>query len=245
MPAAGHPGLLRWTPQLMVLSVVAAGLWVLTLTRTAGMGSMSGTMGLSVGAFTGAWALMMGAMMLPSVAPVALLYSRTFQRRRIVRLVAFTSTYLAVWALSAIPAWAILGAVEAQVGSGRSGTAVASFVFATVGVWQLSPFKQRCLRHCRSPISQFMHYASFAGPFREVRVALRHAAYCLGCCWALMALFIVTGTMHLVAMVALAAVVAAEKLLPRGEQLALSTGVLSLLAAVAVWWLPGIAPGLT
>lgn len=229
----------------MVLSVVAAGLWVLTFTRTPAMGSMSGTMGLSVGAFTGMWALMMAAMMLPSVAPVAVMYSRTFQWHRTVRLVAFTSSYLAVWALSAIPAWAALGAVEAQLGAGRSGTAVASVVFATVGVWQLSPLKQRCLRHCRSPISQLMHYASFTGRFREVRVAVRHAAYCIGCCWGLMALFIVTGTMHLGAMVALTAVVAAEKLLPRGEQLARSAGVLSLLAAVAVWWLPGIAPGLT
>ncbi len=211
----------------MALWVVAAGLWVLTLTRTAGMGNMSGTMGLGVGAFAGAWALMMGAMMLPSVAPVAALYSRTFQRRRSVRLVAFTTTYLAIWALSAIPAWATLRAIESQAGSGGSGTAIAAVVFATVGVWQLSPVKQRCLRHCRSPISQLMHYASFTGPFRDVRVAVHHAVYCLGCCWALMALFIVTGTMHLMAMVALAAVVAAEKLLPRGEQLALFTGVLS------------------
>lgn len=229
----------------MVLFVVAAGLWVLTLDRAAGMGNMPGTMGLTVGAFAGMWALMMAAMMLPSVAPVAAMYTRTFRQHRTPRLVAFTSTYLAVWALSAMPAWAALRAVDAHLGSGRSGTAVASVVFAAVGVWQLSPIKQRCLRHCRSPISQLMHYASFTGPFREARVAMRHAGYCLGCCWALMALFIVTGTMHLGAMVALAAVVAAEKLLPRGEQLALATGALSSVAAVAVWWLPGIAPGLT
>ena len=229
----------------MVLLVVAAGLWVLTLDRAAGMESMPGTMGLTVGAFAGMWALMMAAMMLPSVAPVAAMYTRTFRQHRTSRLVAFTSTYLAVWALSAIPAWGALRAVDAQLGAGRSGTAVASVVFAAVGVWQLSPFKQRCLRHCRSPISQLMHYASFTGPYREVRVAMRHAGYCLGCCWALMALFIVTGAMHVGAMVALAAVVVAEKLLSRGEQLALASGVLSSLAAVAVWWLPGIAPGLT
>lgn len=60
-----------------------------------------------------------------------------------------------------------------------------------------------------------------------------------------MALFIVAGTMHLGAMVALTAVVAAEKLFPRGEQIARAMGVLALVAAIAVWWLPGIAPGLT
>lgn len=229
----------------MGLSVVAAGLWVLTLARTPDMGSMPGTMGLSVSAFAGMWALMMAAMMLPSVAPVGAMYARTFRSHRGVRLVTFTSAYLAVWALSAAPAWAALRVVDSQLGAGRSGTVVASVVFTAVGVWQLGPLKQRCLRHCRSPIGQLMHYASFTGPLRDVRVASHHAVYCLGCCWALMALFIVTGTMHLGAMVALTAVVAAEKLLPRGEQIARATGVLALLAAGSVWWLPGIAPGLT
>ncbi len=242
---AGHPALLRWTPQLVALAVVAAGLWVLTVARTPAMGSMPGTMGMGVGAFAGMWALMMAAMMLPSVAPVGAMYSRTFQTHRTVRLVTFTGVYLAVWALSAVPAWAVLRLVDGQLGSGRSGTVVASVVFVAVGAWQLGPLKQRCLRHCRSPIGQLMHYASFTGPLRDVRVASHHATYCLGCCWALMALFIVTGAMHLGAMVALTAVVAAEKLLPGGEQLARATGVLALLAAVAVWWLPGLAPGLT
>lgn len=243
----GSP-LLRWTPQLIVLLVLAAGVWVVTLDRAgdmAGMAAMSPTMGLGLGAFAGMWALMMTAMMLPSVAPFAVLYSRTFTRRRAVRLTLFTASYLVSWALAAVPAWLVLRAVDGQLASGRSGTLVASLVLGTAGVWQLSPLKQRCLRHCRSPLGQLLHYGAYTGMLRDVRVAVHHSMYCLGCCWGLMALFVVTGVMHVGAMVVLTGVVAAEKLLPRGETLTAATGILALVAAVAVWWLPTLAPGLT
>lgn len=242
-----RPVLLRWTPQLMVLLVIAAGSWLLVFDQAAqmgGMGPMGGTMGLSLGAFAGMWALMMTAMMLPSVAPLAVMYSRTFTRRRTARLVVFTATYLCAWALSAMPAWLVLRIVEGRLASQWGATTVASVVLAAVGVWQLSPLKQRCLQHCRSPIGQLMHYGSFTGPLRDVKVGSHHAMYCLGCCWGLMALLVVTGTMHLGAMVVLTAIVAAEKLLPSARELTLFTGGLCLFAAVAVWWVPSIAPGL-
>lgn len=71
--------------------------------------------------------------------------------------------------------WFLILSRDAGMGN-MPGTAVASVVFAAVGVWQVSPLKKLCLRHCRSPIAQLMHYASFTGPLREVRVAFRHAA---------------------------------------------------------------------
>ena len=253
---ATQPVVLRWTPQLVALLVVAAALWLLTLDRAAGMGAADamggmgtmgaagGTMGLSVGAFAAMWALMMAAMMLPSVAPVAVLYARTFTERRALRLTVFTSTYLLAWALSALPAWVLLRGVDEVTGSGRGATALASAVLVVVGAWQLSALKERCLSHCRSPIGQLFRYGSWRGPGRDVRVAAHHAVYCLGCCWGLMAVFVVSGAMHVGAMVGLAAVVAAEKLLPWGRQLSRATGVLALGAAVAVWWVPALAPGL-
>jgi predicted metal-binding membrane protein len=104
-------------------------------------------------------------------------------------------------------------------------TVVAVAVFASCGVYQLTPLKSRCLKHCRSPLSLLLHYGAYRGPLRDVRAGAHHGAYCLGCCWSLMALFAVVGVMNLVAMVVLAAVVLAEKLSVHGELLARAVGV--------------------
>ena len=257
---AGHartrPPLLRFTPQLVVLLCASAVLWATVLVRSPaappspsaspmdGMAAMTGTMGLSLAGFATMWSLMMAAMMLPSVAPVASLYARSVRTNRGLRLATFTAGYLAVWAVSAVPGWAALRAVDRLQGHGTWATVMASGVFAAVGLWQLSPLKEQCLRHCRSPFAQLLEYGSYRGALRDLRVALHHGATCLACCWALMAVFVVAGAMNLVAMVVLTAVVAAEKLHPRGELVGPVTGVLALGAAVAVWWVPALAPGI-
>jgi len=117
-------------------------------------------------------------------------------------------------------------------------------VFAACGVYQLTPLKARCLKHCRSPLSLLLHYGSYRGALRDVRAGVHHAAYCLGCCWALMALFVVVGVMNLTAMVVLAAVVLVEKLWVRGEVVVRVAAVAALLLAAAVIWVPALAPGL-
>jgi predicted metal-binding membrane protein len=121
---------------------------------------------------------------------------------------------------------------------------VAVAVFASCGVYQLTPLKARCLKHCRSPLSLLLHYGAYRGPLRDVCAGVHHGAYCLGCCWSLMALFVVVGVMNLAAMVVLAAVVLAEKLWVHGELLARAVGVAALALAVAVIWVPALAPGL-
>jgi predicted metal-binding membrane protein len=88
-----------------------------------------------------------------------------------------------------------------------------------------------------------LHYGSYRGALRDVRADLHHGAYCLGCCWALMAVFVVVGVMKVVAMVVLASVVLAEKLWVHGEVLARIAGVAALAAAVAVVWVPALVPG--
>ena len=96
----------------------------------------------------------------------------------------------------------------------------------------------------RSPLSLLLHYGAYRGRLRDVRAGAHRGAYCLGCCWSLMALFVVVGVMNLAAMVVLAAVVLAEKLWVHGEVLARVVGIAALALAVAVIWVPALAPGL-
>jgi predicted metal-binding membrane protein len=239
------PSLRRLTPQAAVLLLLAAVAWLTTVGRAATMQGMTGTMGLGLAAFVGMWALMMAAMMLPSVAPVASMYQRSVRSYRALRLAGFTSGYLLAWAGAGIPAFS-LTALAAQLVSDHPvrATAAAVIVFASCGVYQLTPLKSRCLRHCRSPLSLLLHYGGYHGRLRDVRAGAHHGAYCLGCCWSLMALFVVLGVMNLAAMVALAVVVLVEKLWVHGEVLARAVGVAALALAVAVIWLPALAPGL-
>jgi len=238
------PSLRRLTPQAAVLLLVAAVAWLVTVGRAGAMAGMSGTMGLGLLAFVGMWALMMAAMMLPSVAPVASMYQRSVRSYRALRLAGFTSGYLLAWAGAGIPA--LLTAFVAQLVDDHTAwaTAVAVVVFASCGVYQLTPLKARCLKHCRSPLSLLLHYGAYRGPLRDVRAGVHHGVHHGGCCWSLVALFVVVGVMNLAAMVVLAAVVLAEKLWVHGELLARAVGVAALALAVAVIWVPALAPGL-
>ncbi|MBC2907555.1 DUF2182 domain-containing protein [Streptomyces cupreus] len=208
-----------------LLLVVAAAAWVWMVTRWGGMPAMPGTMGLGLAAFLAVWTLMMTAMMLPATAPVAALYARTITVHRASRMVVFT-----VGAARLPPA---------------AGTAVAAAVFAVSGVYQLTPLKDRCLAKCRSPIGLMLRYASYPGASRDLRAGAHHGAFCLGCCWSLMVLLAAFGVMNLWAMVVLAAVITAEKLAPVGRLVARAVGIASIVLAVAVFWVPALAPGLT
>lgn len=238
--------LVRLTPQLVVLLLAAAVAWVLVVALSQDMDAMSGTMGLDFPAFAVFWLLMMAAMMLPSVAPVASMYTRSISERRLPRLLLFASGYLVVWAIAAIPAFGAAWLVE-QVTADREAVSrgLAFAVFAICGVYQLSPLKAACLRHCRSPLSLLLHYGGFRGPVRDFRAGAHHGLYCLGCCWSLMVLLIAIGVMNLPAMALLAVAIAAEKLWPRGPLFARLFGVAALVLAVVALWVPGVAPGLS
>jgi predicted metal-binding membrane protein len=239
------PSLRRLTPQAAILLLAAAVAWLVTVGRAGSMVGMTGTMGLSLLAFVGMWALMMAAMMLPSVAPVASMYQRSVHSYRVLRLAGFTGGYLLAWAGAGIPAY-FLTVLVARLVNDHPGwaTTVAVVVFASCGVYQLTPLKARCLKHCRSPLSLLLHYGSYRGAGRDVRAGAHHGAYCLGCCWSLMALFIVLGVMNLAAMVVLAVVVLVEKLWINGEVLARAVGVAALALAVTAIWVPALTPGL-
>jgi predicted metal-binding membrane protein len=128
------PGLRRLTPSVALILVAAAGAWAGVAVLARQMGSMPGTMGLGITVFTAVWALMMAAMMLPSVTPFALLYSRTVRDRRGWRLAAFGCGYLIVWALAAPPAYGLAWLADRLVGGHRAGATVLGVaIFAACG----------------------------------------------------------------------------------------------------------------
>ena len=237
----------RYTPQLAALLLISAVAWTLTIGRSRTMsGESAGTMGLTLPAFLGMWTLMMAAMMLPAVAPLASIYARTVRSRTGLRITGFTLGYLAVWTAAGVPAFLLargVGRLAEQAPAVATAAAVAAY--AACGIYQLTPYKDRCLQHCRSPLALLLHYGSYRGRLRDVAAGAHHGAYCAGCCWALFVVLIMAGVMNLVAMVVLAVVVLLEKLWSRGVGLSRAVGVLALVCAVAVIWIPALAPGLT
>ncbi len=206
---------------------------------------MTGTMGFGIAAFVAVWTLMMAAMMLPSVSPMVSIYARTVRTSRTVRLSALVGGYLLVWAAAGLPAYG-LAWLTSWLGSDHPTAAhvLAVGVFAACGVYQFTGLKDRCLDQCRSPFGLLLHYGSFRGRTRDLRVGAHHGAYCLGCCWALMVILVAVGVMNLLAMVALAVLILAEKAWPRGEVIARAAGVAAIGFALAIVWLPWLAPGL-
>jgi predicted metal-binding membrane protein len=210
-----------------------------------GMGMMPGTMGLSFGGFVAVWVLMMVAMMVPTVAPFAALYTRTFLDNRTPRTVLLAAGYLAVWAAAALPAYA-LAALGDRLVSGRptAATALAVGIFASCGIYQLTPLKDRCLARCRSPLGFALKYGGYVGRWRDLRVGFEHGAFCLGCCWALMAVLVAVGLMNFAAMVLLVAAVLIEKYWRWGVRFSRFLGAVALVLAVVVVFDPALAAGL-
>ena len=194
------------------LLIAAAAAWAATVALARGMTGMMGTMGLGLVVFVPVWTLMMAAMMLPSVTPVATLYARTVQGSRTTRIAGLVAGYLGVWAVVGLPAFGLAWLAGWLTGR-HPGPAhiVAVALFALCGAYQLSRLKDRCLAHCRSPLALLLHYGSYRGRLRDLRVGVHHGGYCLGCCWALMVILVAVGVMNVAAMVGLAALVLIEK----------------------------------
>lgn len=224
--------------------------WALTVRGAVEMGNMPGTMGRSVPAFVGMWTVMMAAMMLPSVAPVGSLYVRSLRRQSAglvsgLRLTGLVFGYLGVWAAFGLVAF---GAAWTAGRLAREAPGVAPWVGAGVlavcGIYQLTPLKERCLSHCRSPVSFLLHFGSYRGRKRDVRVGVYHGAYCLGCCWSLMVVMIAVGVMNLAWMAGLAAIIFMEKTWRYGKELGMAFGIALILLAFFVPWNPELLPGL-
>lgn len=190
----------------------------------AGMDAMEASM--SLGAFAVAWVAMMAAMMLPAVLPVVRLYAQAAARGRVAPTGFFALGYLALWAAMAAPAFLAWRALEEPLAAGRPWVArVAGVTFLAAALWQLTPLKSACLRHCRSPLGFFLRHGGGAKrPLRAVRLGATHGVICIGCCWAIFAILVVLGTMNLAWMAALTVLIALEKIAPRGETIAMAAG---------------------
>lgn len=212
-------------------------------------GPMTGSMSMGLGLFLVTWVVMMAAMMLPSAAPVVVGATRLAAARgaRTRTGYGLTAGYLMVWALIGVAAYGLFLGFQAVVSAGDVTAArVGGAVLLSAGVFQLTPLKRVCLRHCRSPLALLAHYgeALYRGQLGAFGVGVRHGGYCVGCCWAFMAVLLAAGMMSLAWMAAIAAIVLAEKVLPRGEALSGVLGVSLIGLGVAVLAAPGLVPAL-
>jgi predicted metal-binding membrane protein len=207
-------------------------------------------MGLALPRFLALWVLMMVAMMLPSVAPVAVLWTRAISGvstgpGRVLRMSLFLSGYLLAWAACGAAAFAALAGSERLLSvSPTAAKWLGVAIFAAAGAYQFTPWKDWCLHRCRTPVGAFMYYLGFKGRSRDVRVGLHHGATCVGCCWGLMLLLIAVGVMNVTVMAALAVVIFIEKLWRHGKPFSQAVGLALVATGVLAIWFPWLLPGL-
>ena len=188
------------------------------------------TVGYAVVIFLMWWVMMFG-MMLPSAVPLLLLFARMMRKEKGAPYVptgVFALGYVVMWAaFSAIATGAQWGLEASGLLSGimvGTSAVLAAALLIAAGVWQLTPLKNACLRHCRSPIG-FLSAHWRPGRTGAFRMGLVHGAFCLGCCWFLMALLFYGGVMNLYWIIGLALYILIEKLLPAGVRIGQLTGV--------------------
>lgn len=230
-------------PGWIALLVAAALAWRRTLADSAAMGDAPGTMGMPFAPFLAMWVPMMAAMMLPAITPVATLWARTIVRerrpaQRVTRLLLFAAGYLLVWSVAGALAFVLIRPVERGLEAGLySSRAAAATVFALAGLYQLSPLREACLAKCRSPMAVLSVASAGPAAMRDLRAGAIHGAWCLGCCWALMAVLALVGLMNLAAMVILAVFIFVEKTtrygVPAGRLAGLAFLAASLLSLAA------------
>jgi predicted metal-binding membrane protein len=160
----------------------------------------------------------------------------------------FVIGYLISWTAFGLVAYVLFRLVRGLDPSflawDHAGPEVTGAAIALAGVYQLTPLKRVCLRHCRTPLSFLVHHWH-GGSLGAVRMGIVHGGWCIGCCWALMVVLFAVGVMSITWMVVVAAIVFAEKVLPVGERVAQVQAV--LLVALGIWVAvaPGSVPGLT
>ena len=186
------------------------------------------------------WAVMMVAMMTPAAAPMILMFStihrrRTAEGRLAVPTAIFILGYLVVWTIYSVAAAAGQAGLHAAAllspAMAATSPLLAGGLLVAAGVFQWTPLKRACLAACRSPLS-FLMTDWREGRAGALVMGFRHGLYCLGCCWALMALLFVAGVMNLLWVAAIAAAVLVEKVVPRGDLVGRLVGVVLVAAGV-------------
>ena len=233
---------------IALLFALAGAGWWWTVDQMQGMDDGPWTGLGTLGWFVAVWVVMMAAMMFPSVAPTVALYSRMTRQRSALWPVVFAAGYLAVWGCVGAFAFAIAAAggrlagdVLAWDGAGRW---VAAATLILAAVYELTPLKDVCLGKCRSPLG-FLLGSWRAGQLGALQMGAKNGAWCVGCCWALMASLFALGIMSLVWMAFVAALIAAEKTLPWRRVATYGTAAILFALGVLLLVAPDAIPALT
>jgi predicted metal-binding membrane protein len=234
---------------LIVALLALAGIgWWWTVDRMQGMDNGPWTGLGTLGRFIGVWVVMMGAMMLPSLAPTVELYSRLTSGRGPLTPLLFAVGYLVTWAVPGALALAIAVAgrrIRTDVLAwDHAGRWVAGATLLVAAVYELTPLKDVCLGKCRSRLG-FLLGCWHDGWRGALQMGVKNGAWCIGCCWALMASLFALGVMSVAWMAFVAALIAAEKLLPWRRLATYSTAAILLVPGVLLLATPAAVPGLT
>jgi predicted metal-binding membrane protein len=231
-----------------VLFALAGVGWWWTARQMQGMDEGPWTGPGALGWFVGVWVVMMAAMMFPSVAPTVALYSRMTRQRSPLSPLLFTGGYLVTWTGAGLVAFALVTTVDRVAGDvlawDRAGRWVAGATLVVAAVYELTPLKDVCLGKCRSPLG-FLLGSWRDGRWGALRMGARHGAWCVGCCWALMASLFALGVMSVVWMAFVAGLIAIEKTLPWRRVATYGTAVVLLTLGVSLWLAPHGIPALT
>ena len=231
------------------LFAVAVIGWAWTAHAMRGMDAGPWTALGSLGWFLGVWVVMMAAMMFPSVSPTVALYARLTKERTPLRPWLFAGGYLLTWAGAGLVAYAvgvtatkILGDTLAWQNAGRE---IAGATLIAAAIYEVTPLKDVCLGRCRSPLGVLL------GSWREghlgaVRMGAGNGAWCVGCCWALMASLFALGVMSVSWMAFIAGIIAVEKTVPwRRRVITYATSAVLLVIGILVLAAPDLLPALT
>jgi len=231
---------------LVAVLIALAGVgWWWTVLQMRGMDDGPWTGLGTFGWFISVWVVMMAAMMFPSVAPTVALYAR-MSRSRLAPMV-FVAGYLITWTGAGVIAFLVgvlAGQAAPDIGWDHAGRILTGTTLLVAAAYELTPLKNICLSKCRSPLGQLL------GSWRDgwsgaLRMGTRNGAWCVGCCWALMASLFALGVMSAVWMAVVAVLIALEKALPWRRTATYGTAAVLLALGVLVLAAPQAVPGLT
>jgi predicted metal-binding membrane protein len=237
------------------LILLAAIAWAVTGDRMAGMDAGPGADLGGLGFWVTTWVVMMAAMMFPSIAPMVVMYARIEEGQRARGQPAeagatavFVGGYLLTWAAAGLVGYAIIETGRALdlgfLAWDSGGPYVAGAVIVAAGIYQLTPLKDVCLRHCRSPM-MFLLTRWKPGRAGALHMGVEHGGWCVGCCWGLMAALFALGVMSIGWMAFVAALIAFEKLLPWKAVANRGIAVLFVVLGLGVAFASEDVPGLT
>ena len=218
------------------LLACAAVAWLITIRQAGSMGT-GGVRMMSAGLFLITWLVMMVAMMFPSVAPMTLAFASVTRSRGegYLPTAAFVLGYILVWAVSGLVPLAVLQALDHIWMTPPSWLPrLGGAVIVIAGIYQFTPLKDICLGACRSPLGFILTHDFGGGPPAAVRAGTSHGLYCLGCCWALMAVLAVLGLMNIAWMALFAAIFFIEKNVRFGEVVPRLVGAACIIGGLVI-----------